>query len=66
MTIIAPQSPLLSVLNGDAMNTPLDEALIDLEDVMTDTLIERDCLCGTFSAGDRLFALPVEAIKSPW
>jgi len=66
MTIIASQSPSTSALDGGGVKTPQTETLIDLKDIMADTWIERDCLCGTFNTSDRPFVLPAKAIKSRW
>jgi len=66
MTSIAPQSPPTFALDGGGVKRPLTENPVDLKDAMADTSIERDCLCDTFSASDRLFVLPAKVIKSRW
>jgi hypothetical protein len=63
-TIAPPPLPEIN-LDGD-VKAPQSEALIDVKDVMTDPWAERDCLCGTFSAGERPIARPVSAFKSRW
>jgi hypothetical protein len=64
MNTTAPQSPLLSALDSDDAKEPQGEALSAFPGVITDTWVERDCLCGTFTVRDGLFATPVNAIKS--
>jgi hypothetical protein len=66
MSTIAPQSLLVSVLDSDDVKNPLGEALGDLSDATTGSWVERDCLCGTFTASGRPFAMPVSPIKSRW
>ncbi|MBB6186119.1 hypothetical protein HDE77_000449 [Rhodanobacter sp. MP7CTX1] len=66
MSTNAPQSPPVSALDRDEVKNPQSEALSDLPDVTTDHWVERDCLCGTFTASDRPFVMPVNAIKSRW
>jgi hypothetical protein len=66
MSTTTPQSLLVSALASDDVKDPKIEALSDSQDVTTDTWVERDCLCGTFSAPDRPLAMPVNAIKSRW
>jgi hypothetical protein len=65
MITIAPP-PLLEITPDSDVNNPKGEVLIDVKDVMTDAWVERDCLCGTFSATDRPPALPMSTIKSRW
>jgi hypothetical protein len=64
MNIIAPQSPPVSALNSDEAREPASEAASDLPDFITEPLVERDCLCGTFTARDGPFAM--NAVRSRW
>ncbi len=66
MSTHTPQSHLLSDLDSDEVKDARGEGLSDLRDVMTDPWVERDCLCGTFTARDKPFATPVNALKSRW
>lgn len=64
MNIIAPQSLLVSALTSNEAKDPQGEAVSDVPDATTSPFVERDCLCGTFTARDGPFAM--NAIKSRW
>ena len=64
MNIIAPQTVLVSALHGDEARDAQGEAVSDVPDVATNPLVERDCLCGTFTAREGPVAM--NAIKSRW
>jgi hypothetical protein len=66
MSTRTPQSHLLSDLDSAEVKDARGEDLSDLRDVMTDPWVERDCLCGTFTARDTSFSTPANAIKSRW
>ncbi|OOG37368.1 hypothetical protein [Rhodanobacter sp. C05] len=66
MTATAPHSLSAFVLDNHAVTSTRNEAPSDMKEVMTDTSVERDCLCGTFNADDRLFVMPGKVIKSRW
>jgi hypothetical protein len=64
MNIITPQSLPISALDSDEAREPSSEAATDLTDVISGPLVERDCLCGTFTTRGGPFA--INAIRSRW
>jgi hypothetical protein len=66
MNTSASQSPLVAALDSNDSKDLQGEAPGELNDVLVDTRIERDCLCGTFTVRGGPFAMPMNTIKSRW
>lgn len=66
MSTITAQPLLVAILDGNEVKDVQSKDLGDVKDVVTEVSIDRDCLCGNFSAGDAQFAKRGNAIKSRW
>lgn len=66
MNTSASHSPLVAALDSNDLKDLQGEASGELKDVLIDTMVERDCLCGTFTVRDGPFAMPTNAVKSRW